>query len=256
VHFDTSKHPRGNTKNKGQFSSKGGGGPDKKRQLATSAQRLRSSVGKMTPQQRERAGSILAARKAKVESTKDDVKITPVSSGRAFANDPDAVKLKIGKQDAGKLGEQIVVSWLKSKGMTDARPMNLDQNNFPIDLIQDHETIEVKTGQASNSKGAQQWRLTIGEPGKAEKEWLAKASPEEKAKWNAEKQRKIHERKKKVLEAVSKIVGTTVKASTMTVILNPDTRTADVFKFEGWHDRISWTSPETQKAYQGTYRYA
>lgn len=178
------------------------------------------------------------------------------SKQRAFTGEEGSVKTKISKQEAGKIGEDIVVGWLRARGMADARPMNLDRNNFPIDLIQDHETIEVKTGQAGNSKGAQQWRLTIGEPGKAEKEWLMKATPEEKAKWNAKKQKKIHERKQKVLNELGKVLGHKVKAATVTVILNPDTRTADIFKFSGWHDRIAWTSPETTAAYQGSFRYA
>ena len=163
---------------------------------------------------------------------------------------------KISKQEAGAIGENIVIAHLQSKGMKDARPMNLDRNNFPIDLVQDHEVIEVKTGQVSNGPGAQQWRLTIGEPGKAEKAWLASASAEEKAAWNERKQQMIHERKKKALADLSKKLGKPVKSATMTVILNPETKTADIYRFEGWHDRIGWNSDAAKKGYLGSMSYA
>ena len=41
----------------------------------------------------------------------------------------------------------------------------------------------------------------------------------------------------------------------MTCIINPDTKTADIYKFEGWHDRIGWNSEEAKKAYVGTVKY-
>lgn len=182
------------------------------------------------------------------------LKIKPTKT-RAFEGKPVDVKTPISKQEAGRIGEEVVIGWLKAQGKHDARHMNLDRNNFPIDLIQDHMTIEAKTGLASNSTGAQQWRLTIGEPGKAEKDWLAKASPEEKAAWNVEKQKKIHARKKKVLAALGKELGKPIKAATMTVILNPDTKTADIYQFDGWHDRIGWNSPEAKAAYVGSVTY-
>lgn len=183
-----------------------------------------------------------------------EVKVKPTKK-RAWEGDPVPLKNKISKQDAGKIGEAVVIAYLKSKGFKDARHLNLDRNNFPIDLVQDHESIEVKTGMVSNSKEAMQWRLTIGEPGKTEKEWLAKASLEEKAKWNAKKQQMIHERKRKALEDLSKKLGRKVKAKTMTVLLNPDTKTADVFQFDGWHNRIAWRSEEAKAAYIGSITY-
>lgn len=182
------------------------------------------------------------------------VTITPTQR-RAFEGEPAVIKTKLSKQAAGKIGEDIIIAHLQSLGMDDARPMNLDRNNFPIDLIQDHEVIEGKTGNAGNGKGAQQWRLTIGEPGKAEKAWLATASDEDKAKWNAEKQRKIHERKEAVIRELGKKLGHPVKTATMTVILNPDTKTADIYKFDGFHDRIGWNSELAKKAYVRSVTY-
>ena len=177
------------------------------------------------------------------------------SEKRAFEGKQVAVKNKLGKQAAGKLGEDIIVAHLKEIGMADARAMNLDRNNFPIDLIQDHEVIEGKTGQAGNSAGAQQWRLTIGEPGKAEKAAIAKMTSDQKAAWHAKKQAAIHDRKAKVLEELSAKLGHTVKASTITVILNPDTKTADIYKFDGWHDRIGWNSDQAKDGYVRSVTY-
>jgi hypothetical protein len=182
-----------------------------------------------------------------------DITIKPTKQ-RAFTG-KSVNTAKISKQEAGKIGEQLVIAHLKSLGFHDARPLNLDRNNFPIDLVQDHESIEVKTGQVSNGTGAQQWRLTIGEPGKAEKAWLASAGEEEKAAWNAKKQAMITDRKKKCLADLSKKLGKPVKAKTMTVLLDPGTKTADIYMFDGWHDRIGWNSDMAKKGYVGSVNY-
>lgn len=173
---------------------------------------------------------------------------------RAFDGKP-VETAKISKQDAGKIGENIILAHLHAEGFKDARPLNTKQNNYAIDAVQDHETIEIKTGQVSNGAGAQQWRLTIGEPGKKEKEALKKMSPAQKAKWNARKQKEIHDRKAKALGEIGKELGHPVKAATMTVLLDPGKKVADVYRFDGWHDRIGWNSEEAKKAYVGTYHY-
>jgi hypothetical protein len=133
--------------------------------------------------------------------------------------------------------------------------LNLNRNNFPIDLVQDHQSIEAKTGLVSNRTDAQKWRLTIGEPGKKEKAWLKKASVKQKSSWNARKQEMIVARKKKCLQELSKKLGKQVKASTITVLLNPDKKLADIYVFNGWHNSIRWNSPESKKAYKATVRY-
>ena len=187
-------------------------------------------------------------------SHQSSVKIKPTKT-RAFTGQPVAVKNQISKQAAGKIGEAVVLAWLHAQGLKDARHMNLERNNFPIDLVQDHAVIEVKTGNVANSVKAQQWRLTIGEPGKAEKEMLAKMPDEEKAAWNAKKQDMIHERKARALADLSKKLGKPVKSKTITCLINPDTKTVDIYEFEGWHDRIGWNSPEAKKSYKGSVSY-
>ncbi len=242
--YDESKHPRGQPDNAGKFGPGGG------------AKKEKPQAGKKQSGGKGKSGK-LDASKEKQPAAKSgvEVRIAPTKT-RAFNGQPVEIKTKLSKQDAGKIGEGIIIAWLKYKGMADARQMNLDRNNFPIDLIQDHETIEAKTGNAGNGASAQQWRLTIGQPGKAETEWLKTASAEDKAAWNKKKQSAIHERKQAVLDKLGKEMGHKIKSATMTVILNPDTKTADVYKFEGWHDRIAWNSDQAKKAYVGSVRYS
>jgi len=226
--FVEQEHPRGQPENPGQFAKKPGRGKPAKESGGKEKKPVQPST----------------AKRRRLRPTRE----------RAFNGEPvDTVK--ISKQEAGKIGEEIILSFLISRGRKDARPMNSELNNFPIDLIQDHETIEVKTGQVSNSKGAQQWRLTIGEPGKEEKARLAKMTPEEKYVWNEKKQRDIVLRKERVLKEVSEELGRPVKAATMTVLLDPGRKVADVYRFPGFHQRIAWTSEEAQKAYVGSFVY-
>lgn len=186
-----------------------------------------------------------APKKVKLKSTRD----------RAFTGQQVATKIRLSKQETGDLGENIVLSFLHDEGKADARKLNARLNNFPLDAIQNHETIEIKAGQVSNSPGAQQWRLTIGEPGKAEKAWLAQASPEEKRAWNTKKMEMIFARKKKAKAELEKKLGKKIKATTMTVLINPDTKTADIFRFDGWHSRIGWNSDVMRKGYVGSFKY-
>jgi hypothetical protein len=133
--------------------------------------------------------------------------------------------------------------------------MNSKHNNFPVDLVQDHSVIEVKAGLVSNSSTAQHWRATIGKPGKEETAWLKTASSEAKRAWNKKKEQAILQRKEQAAKSISKVLGKQVKARTMTVILNPDNKTADLFEFKGFHLRIRWDSPAVKKAYVGSFKY-
>lgn len=174
---------------------------------------------------------------------------------RAWHGEQVETKTKLSKLESGALGEQIAIAYLKSKGMKDARTLNVQRNNFPVDLIQDHSVVEVKTGLVSNGKSAQQWRATIGQPGKKEAAWLKTASKEQKAAWNLKKQQAILARKQKAVDEVSKQLGKRVKASTMGIIINPDTKRADIYVFKGFHLRVAWNSPQAKKAYVGSVQY-
>jgi hypothetical protein len=174
---------------------------------------------------------------------------------RVYEGEQRLIQTQISKQTAGAIGEHIAVAFLKGEGIHDAAPLNTRTTNFPVDLIGDHILVEVKTGLISNQKGAQHWRATIGQPGKKETEWLKTASKEDKAAWNKRKNQEILARKNKVLDDMTKKYGTKIKAKTLTTIINPDTHTADVYLFEGFHSAIRWNSDEAKKAYQGTFHY-
>lgn len=194
-----------------------------------------------------------AGRKGEVGGSGPAITLKAVKK-RAFNGTPVELKSTMSKQDAGKLGEEIVIAYLRKNGMADADHINSDQPNFPIDVRGDHTLIEVKTGLVSNGPGAQQWRATIGQPGKAETEWLRTASPEDKAAHNLKKSQDIMDRKNRVL-ADYEASGEAFKSRTMTVLLNPDTRTADVHIINGFHLRIGWNSPESKAAYVGSFKY-
>ncbi len=174
---------------------------------------------------------------------------------RAYSGEPVELKTKLSKQESGAIGEAIVIAFLKNQGIPDSRALNLKTNNFPVDLIGDHQLVEVKTGLVSNGASAQKWRATIGQPGKKETEWLKTLDPVAKADWNKAKAKAIMDRKKAVLRAYSKNLGKPVKARTVTVLLNPDTKTADVYSFAGFHHSIRWNSEQGKAGYVGSYKY-
>lgn len=153
------------------------------------------------------------------------------------------------------LGETIAMSYLKQLGFADARTLNVHGNNFPVDLIQDHEIYEVKAGLSSNGPSAQQWRATEGEPTEKEKAWLRTASPEAKARWHLRKQQAIMARKQRAVAIVSKETGHTVTLKTIAMIINHDQCTADLYRFDGAHLRIGWSSDQAKQGYVGSYKY-
>lgn len=172
------------------------------------------------------------------------------AKGRVFKGDPIPVRNALSKPDTGKLGEELALQVVSG-----SRRMNGKWNNFPIDLVKGGTVYEVKAGLVSNGRDAQKWRLTIGEPGPKEKSWLAKASSAAKERWNDRKARLIVERKKRVMAELEKKLGRKVSAKTLTFIVNPDTRTADVFEFDGFHPVIRWNHEQAKSGYKKTVKY-
>ncbi len=172
-----------------------------------------------------------------------------------FKGAPVAVNTPMSKLEVGTLGEKLVASYLQTTQNLKVKTLNVKVNNFPVDLMQDHGAIEVKAGLISNGTTAQHWRATIGQPGKAEQAWLKKATPEQKAKFNEKKAQAILDRKQQALEQISAALGKKVKPHTYTVIINPDTKKADIYHFNGFHLRIPWNSPQAKAGYVGTVAY-
>lgn len=183
--------------------------------------------------------------------------LTP-STERAFDGKPRPNHHKwppMSKLETGALGEKIAIEYSRANGKN-AVPMNSDQNNYAVDLMDDDGVIEVKTGITWNSPSARQWRATIGQPGKKESEWLKTASEEDKRAWNIEKQRMILERKEQARREVEQEIGRPVAAKTLTMIIDPDRKLVDIFEFDGFHLRIGWNSEAARYGYKGSYSYA
>lgn len=176
---------------------------------------------------------------------------------RAFNGEPVELKTQLTKQETGRVGEAVALAYLRDiKGFMDAKPMNTAKSNFPIDLIEDHAPTEIKAGLASNSAKAQQWRLTFSKESKSEKAAYEKMSLKERTTWNHHKQERIRERKEAVLKQIQKETGMKAKPRTITTIINPDTKTADIYVFKGFHDRIGFNSDQARAAYVGSVTYA
>lgn len=210
-------------------------------------------VEKPDAEQDDAEGKAVSAAQPKVLPP---VQVRPAKKGqRAFTGEPIKLKMLLNKNQTGDLAEALAVAYLKARGFTDAETLNVGRNNFALDLVHDHRVLEVKAGLVSNGGSAQQWRATIGQPGKVEAAWLKTASAEEKAAHNAKKARAIMRRKAAAVREVSKHVGHPVTLSTLAMIIDPDRGTADLYQFPNAEARIGWRSPEAKRAYMGTLRF-
>ena len=164
-------------------------------------------------------------------------------------------KNKLTKLQSRDIAEAGVMRLLQQHGLTDAKQANIDKPNYPVDLMADHLVIECKGGLVSNNEKSHRWTASIGEPGKEEKAALAAMTPEEKNAHNRGKNQDIIARKMKAMADYEKELGEPVKGMTVTTIINPDTKTFDVYAFEGFHLKVNWRSPEATKAFIGTFKY-
>lgn len=171
---------------------------------------------------------------------------------RAFNGERVETETQLTKTETGKTGESIVMRL--QRGATVACR---SRNNFATDVLdlKRGELIEVKTGLVSNSDTAQHWRATIGQPGKAEAALIKKMNPATKKAYNRAKMDKVMARKDAALKKMQKTHGRKLKPVTLTIILNPDKRTVDVYKFSGFHERIPWDSKTAKEGYAGSYKY-
>lgn len=229
------KHPRGirGTKTGGRFVEKPGGG---------------------AAQPSQEGAVAIGGPKAKAKALPPVGKIVRTTA-RAWQAEPVPIAAQLTKPQTGDLGEAIAVAFLKQLGFRDAGTLNYNRNNFALDLVHDHELFEVKTGLVSNSRKAQQWRVTLGEPGVKEKAWLKTASAAEKAAHNLKKAKAALTRKTQAMREVQRALGRPVKVGTLCLIVNPDTRTADLYRFRGFHGAIQWGSDFAKKGYVGSVQY-
>jgi hypothetical protein len=269
--FDPSEHPHAGkgapAGTGGQFVKKGtgAGGTERAQERVGKAREAAGKARERAIRLKESAARAAASVKQAISSEAAPhkgaekpviSKLTKMPAGeRAYTGKPVATKVRLGTVSAGELGEAIITQYLKQEmGIRDAEPANPHVTNYPVDIKGDHMLIEAKTGQVSNSTGAQKWRATIGKPGIEETAWLAKAKPEVKAAWNQQKLQAIMDRKAAVLKEFKKQWGQ-AKGVTVTTIINPDTRTADIYRYDGFHLHIRWNNDAAKKAYVGSYKY-
>lgn len=181
------------------------------------------------------------------------VKVTQTKEMAAPRNakggiDPLPTKTTLTKQETGRVVEAGIRAYLRDiVGISDVVGLNSGKPNESIDLYGDSMAPEVKGGLCSNGKGAQQWRITFSmELGQKEQEEYDAMSEEQQKAWREQRQRACLERKVVLLKKLSEERGKEIKAVTFTGILNPDTQTIDIYRTEGYHQRISWNDPQAK----------
>lgn len=168
----------------------------------------------------------------------------------------------ISKDLAGAIGEEVVIQYLRSLGFADAGKtsdfVKTEMNNLPFDLIHDHQLIEVKGGQTGKPSGV--WALKYD--GRFTKETQAKLDrmkPEKRkaavSRINAAKVQAIHDRKAAFVAKLSEDLGFEVAPGMMCCIINHEAKTADIYQFDGLHDRIAWNGEMANDGYVATVRY-
>jgi len=177
------------------------------------------------------------------------VRLTPVND-RAWEGKPTGTR-QLSHSKTGTLGESIAHRFLIDQGHKDVQFLNVGRGNYPVDLIAGDLLVEVKAGLSLNQPDSQKWRVTIGEQGEEETNWLKDASDEAKEEWGHRKMDAIMERKQHVFREL----GKKRKPVTISLILNLDTNIADIYWFDGFHRLIGWNSPQAREGYVGSYKY-
>lgn len=118
------------------------------------------------------------------------------------------------------------------------------RNNDPVDLIVGTTLYEVKGGSISNSRGARHSRLTLGEPSDTEKlqfdKWTREGKAHKITTYNLERHDFIEKRKEQYRAEAERELGQKVQLKELVVIYNAETRTADLYEFNGVHKTITW----------------
>lgn len=179
--------------------------------------------------------------------------LTQSKSSRVWTG-KQSPKSKLSKLNTGMIGEKLAQKAMSRHFGKGFETLNIEQADAAADLGNKTIVIEVKTGLSSNSKSAQHWRSTIGEPGEDEKRLLSGMSDGVKNNHNRRKDKKILERKRNLLRKLSSRGNRRVKGYTVGIILSPGGSRGDVFLIPGFHLRLGWNKYATDKYYIGTYK--
>ena len=165
-----------------------------------------------------------------------------------------APKSRLSKLDTGTIGEKLARKALSRHFGKGFEALNIEKPNAAVDMGNKIIAVEIKTGLSSNSKSAQHWRSTIGEPGNTEKGLLSGMSDGVKDSHNRRKDKKILERKRNLINRMSSRDSRRVKSYTVGIILSPGGSRGDVFLIPGFHLRLGWNKYATDEYYIGTYK--
>lgn len=168
-----------------------------------------------------------------------------------YRGKPVQTRRRLTKEQTRAISEGLAAKLYRAK------PLNVpgSGNNYPLDLAGKGVAYEVKGGAIGVTAGAQHWRLTQGQPSNIYKKWRAKVSESTASKFLDKKQGEIVQRKMAALKELEKKQGRKIKMKTITMIVDPDKRKADIFEFDGFHHRIGWNSEQAKKGYRATVRY-
>lgn len=194
----------------------------------------------------------------------EDALISIVKDQRAFTGKQVLTKKQIGGKGRTKIlgdhAERIVQEFIRVSGGS-VKLTNTRITNYPIDLVRIPgqrnaiiEAVDVKAGEVLNTPGAQQWRITLGEPSDEEKALLKRMSAAQKKKYNADKIEYIIQRKYDEIERLKKDYGRVIGRE-YTVIVDADRGLADIYVFDDFHRRQGWKGKDTKDAYLATVRY-
>lgn len=186
------------------------------------------------------------------------VKLTPVKT-RVYRGEPVALKTKYSNDDIGRIATAIAMSYAKTY-MKLKQPLPLTQHKGfkAFDMVAGDHAVEIKGGHVSNNEA--KWKSSKGGLSAAEqkrrREIRTGGSAAKKARlkeFDADMENRIVPRKYAQMKTMSADLGRQLQPHTLGMIVNPDTRTADVFHIPGFEKIHRWK--QLGKYYKGTFRY-
>jgi hypothetical protein len=190
-----------------------------------------------------------------------DVDVSSIDKGpRIFRGEPVKSE-EISKSRTGKIGEALTLH--QKGGMPVNAFLDRKENNLAFDVInlRKRKLYEVKAGlisvglKAKNKYDGMKWRLTKGEPSKYEKNLLKKMKAKAKLLHNKDKNDAIIQRKMALKADIENKTGVEFTIKTITYIVNPTTKQADMYEFDGLHKEIRWRHPDTARAYKRSVKW-
>lgn len=243
-------------------------GTPRERPAGRNAKWLEQQLGSMT-------FTNAAGQKIKVPA-RADIGPGTVKPGKRVWDGKQIAGPSIGRGKAGEKfaadGEEDATHWMRANLSPTAIILKQPggASNFPFDHAYYVKgkgvfLVETKTGSATNSDSAQQWRVTVNEnsppPGSSltAAEWRAKPLSYRKP-INEQRLKDAMERKRAAHEAVAKELrkrgvlgkGEDVFMQTLGIVRDPTTKRMDYHVMDGIHQRVGWKSPAARTAYRGS----